>query len=307
VDLSSTVAPPVLRARCLAPISAAALLSRAPAGTRYSQAQGFRPSDRVRLCRFSNRVGARLSSRIHLLRRQKTISGLSSPGQPSSWRCFGQLLSNHHPTRDARCPVKRPCGRCQPAMTRVIRIVDAPCHIPRACPASRARPRVPGPASPRSTKSAVPQARGAFHQQVPPSLPDSHRSPTAWAATGILGSSPRTQLPTCFHVPTLETLDSTAYRLFTGAEGPHAACQLLQQCVPRARHRTVQTPVKTWRTTLLPNGNASFDPSPTELSQVRGHLACLTALTPTARDRSLQWIYPNLLGSGTPCREIVPD
>jgi hypothetical protein len=107
VDLSSTVAPPVLRARCFAPISAADLLSRAPAGTRYSQAQGFHPLDRVRLCRFSNRVGARLSSRIHLLRRQKTIAGLSSPGQPSSWRCFGQLLSNHHPTRDARCPVQK--------------------------------------------------------------------------------------------------------------------------------------------------------------------------------------------------------
>lgn len=192
-------------------------------------------------------------------------------------------------------------------MTRVIRIADAPCRIPLTCSASRAHLRVPGPASPRSTKSAVPQTRGAFHQQVPPSLPDSRRPATAWAATGFPGSSPRTQLPTCVHVSTLETLDPTAYRLFTGAEGPHAACQLLQQCVPRARHRTVRTPVRTWRATLSPNGDVPFGPPPTELPQVRGHLACLTASTPIASDRSPQWIYPNLIGSGTPCHETVPD
>jgi hypothetical protein len=75
-------------------------------------------------------------------------------------------------------PSKRPCGRSRPAMTWVTRIVDAPCRIPPTCPASRARLRVPGPASPRSTKSAVSQARDAFHQQVPPSLPDSHRPRT---------------------------------------------------------------------------------------------------------------------------------
>jgi len=204
-------------------------------------------------------------------------------------------------------PSKRPCERYQPTTTCVTRIADAPCRIPPPCSASRAYQRVPESASPRSTKSAFPQIRGAFRHQVPPSLSDSRRPPTAWAATGTLGSSPRAQLPTCVHAPTRETLDPTAYRLFTGAEGPHAACQLLQRSVPRARHRTARTPVKTWQATFSPNGNVPFEPSPTELPQVRGHLACLTASTPTTSDRSPQWIYPNLIGSGTPCHEIVPN
>jgi len=178
-------------------------------------------------------------------------------------------------------PSKRPCERCQPATTWVTRIADAPCRIPQTCSASRAHQRVPDPASPRSTKSAFPQDRGAFRQQVPPFLSDSRRPPTAWAATGALGSSPRTQLPTCVHAPTLGTLDPTACRLFAGAEGPHAACQLLQRSVPRARHRTARTPVKPWQATFSPNDDASFEPPPTELPQVRGHLACLTASTPT--------------------------
>lgn len=179
-------------------------------------------------------------------------------------------------------PSKRPCERCQPATTWVTRIADAPCRIPPPCSASRARQRVPEPASPRSTKSAAPQVQGAFRHQVPPSLSDSRRPPTAWAATGTLGSSPRAQLPTCVHAPTLETLDSTACRLFAGADGPHAACQLLQRSVPRARHRTARTPVKPWQATLSPNGDVPFEPPPTELPQVRGHLVCSTASTPTA-------------------------
>jgi hypothetical protein len=178
-------------------------------------------------------------------------------------------------------PSKRPCERCQPATTWVTRIADAPCRIPPTCSASRARQRVPGPASTRSTKSAFPQSRDVFHQQVPPSLSDSRRPATAWAATGVPGSSPKTQLPTCVHDPTLGTLDPTACRLFAGAEGPHAACQLLQRSVPRARHRTARTPVKPWQATFSPNDDVPFEPPPTELPQARGHLVCSTASTPT--------------------------
>lgn len=54
------------------------------------------------------------------------------------------------------------------------------------------------------------------------------------------------------------------------------------------------------------NDDNPFGLPPTELSQARGHLACLTASTPTGNDRSLQWIYPDPTGSGTPCRETVP-
>lgn len=204
-------------------------------------------------------------------------------------------------------PSKVSCGRYRPNTNRVIRIADASCHILRSGLASQAHPQVPEPAFPHSTKSAAPQVRGAFHQQVPPSLPDSHQAATAWTATGFLDSSPRTQLPTCFHAPTLGALDPAAYRLFTGAEEPHAACQLLQRSIPRARQRTVRTPAKPWRTTISPNSNDPFEPPLTELPQVRGHLVCSTSLTPTANDRSPQWIYPNLTGSSTPCHEIVPN
>jgi hypothetical protein len=55
-----------------------------------------------------------------------------------------------------------------------------------------------------------------------------------------------------------------------------------------------------------PDGDVPFGSSPTELPQVRGHLACFTASTPTARDRSLRRIYPNLTGSSTLCHETVP-
>jgi len=133
-------------------------------------------------------------------------------------------------------PSKRPCERFQPATTWVTRIADASCRIPPLCPASWALQQVPEPARSRSTKNAPSQARGAFHQQVPPSLSDSRRPPTAWAATGSLGSSPKAQLPTCFHVPTRGALDPATGRLFAGAGGPHAACQLLQRSVPRAHH-----------------------------------------------------------------------
>lgn len=279
--LSGVVTPPVLRARCLAPISAADLFSRAPAGTRHPQAQSFRSSDRCWLSRVSNRVGARLSSRIHLLRRQKTIAGRLALGS----QAVGAASASCYRITTLRAmngvPSKRPCERCQPATTWVTRIADAPCRIPPACSASRAHQRVPEPASPRSTKSAVPQTRGAFHRQVPPSLSDSRRPATAWAATGTPGSSPGIQLPTCVHDPTLGTLDPPAYRLLTGADGPHASCQLLQRSIPRARHRTVRTSMKPWQATFPPNSDVPFEPPPTELPQVRGHLACSAASTPT--------------------------
>jgi hypothetical protein len=45
------------------------------------------------------------------------------------------------------------------------------------------------------------------------------------------------QRPTCVHDRRFRSLDSPAYRLFTGASAPHAACRLLQLSDPRA-HRT---------------------------------------------------------------------
>jgi hypothetical protein len=99
------------------------------------------------------------------------------------------------------------------------------------------------------------QERGSTNpRRLPPTgstvSPGSRRPITAWTATGTGGSSPTTQLPTCVHAPTQGALDPTAYRLFTGAERPHAACQLLQRTVARARHRPVRPPVEKQRTTF---------------------------------------------------------
>jgi len=87
-------------------------------------------------------------------------------------------------------PSSRSRGRCQPRTTRAIRIADAPCRLPRTPSASRGDPRVPGLASPHSTKSVVPQTRGAFHQQVPPP-PPALTVRSAWAATGTVARHQR--------------------------------------------------------------------------------------------------------------------
>lgn len=92
-----------------------------------------------------------------------------------------------------------------------------------------------------STKRTTLQAQGAFHQQVPPSPPDfaefdrMSRHRYAW----LIANHPASYV---LSRPFRGPLDSRAPRLFTGADEPHAACQLLQWSVPRARQRTVQTP-----------------------------------------------------------------
>jgi hypothetical protein len=75
------------------------------------------------------------------------------------------------PTGSEGVPSSESRGHCQPSTIRATRIADAPCRLPHTLSASRDDPRVPGPASPHSTKSVVPQTRGAFHQQVPPPPP----------------------------------------------------------------------------------------------------------------------------------------
>lgn len=305
--LSGVVTPPVLRARCLAPISAADLFSRVPAGTRHSQAQSFRPSDRRRLSRVSNRVGTRLSSRIHLLRRQKTIAGRPALGSQAVGAASASCYRITTPHAMNGVPSKRPCERCQPATTWVTRIADAPCRIPPTCSASRARQRVPGPASPRSTKSAVPQTRGAFHQQVPPSLSDSRRPATAWAATGALGSSPRTQLPTCVHDPTLG--DARPSCLPAINRGRWATCFLSASATERSPSTPPYRPNsgETVASHFLTEWRRPFRAAANRASSGQGSLGLLSRVDPHHSDRSPQWIYPNLIDSGTPCHEIVPN
>jgi hypothetical protein len=123
-------------------------------------------------------------------------------------------------------------------------------------------------------------------------IPGSHPTPTTWAATGAPTSPPKAQLPTCFHAPTQGALGPSAQRLFAAAPRPHAARQLLQQSVPRARPRAASSP--RWTVASHAPGGRP-DPlrdEPAELSQVRGHLAFGTASTPTTTTARLGGFTP---------------
>jgi len=67
-------------------------------------------------------------------------------------------------------PRRSSCGRSRPSSSPMIRLADAPCRYPQPVPGipsqpARARTRFLAP----QPKDASLQARGAFHQQVPPS------------------------------------------------------------------------------------------------------------------------------------------
>jgi len=103
--------------------------------------------------------------------------------------------------------------------------------------------------SPELTKSPASPTQSVFHRQVPPSLPGFRRARTARAATRTPGSPPGTELPTCFHAPSHGALDPTACWLLARAEGPHAACRLLQRRIPRARQRLSDLRQRLWQAT----------------------------------------------------------
>jgi hypothetical protein len=202
-------------------------------------------------------------------------------------------------------PSKRPSGRFRPSTTRAIRLADAPCRIPPTGSASRARLRVPGSASPRSTKSAAPRTRSVFHQQVPPSRPaltellrvDRHRyrrlianGPTSDMRSR---SNPRSARPSC--LPAIHRGRGATCRL-------PASAMYCSPSTPSPRPTSDGNAANRFPS----DDSVPFEPPPAELPQVRGHLACFTASTPIARDRSPRWIYPNLTGSSTLCHETVP-
>jgi hypothetical protein len=98
---------------------------------------------------------------------------------------------------------------------------------------------------------------------------------------------PRAQLPTCVHAPTRGALDPSAYRLFAGAPGPHAACQLLQWSVPRAHQRAVRSPTWAVASHGPSDGSTPFEALPAGLSQVRGRLALQPRRPPPRRPLAL--------------------
>jgi hypothetical protein len=228
--------------RCLAPISAADLLSRALARTTDSQASGFRASDRPGFSHASDRVGAQPSSQCCPVRRSVTISGCRALGSQAVGAASASCYRITSPEGIVGVPSRGQCGRCQPATTRVIRIADAPCRLLLVLSASRDRPQVPG-----SACSALHQEHDfADPGRLPPASPtaSARLSPSIDCGPPLCPSAGHREV-SFRHVFTPqpdEALDPTAYRLFTGAEGPHAACQLLQQSIPRARQRTVRSP-----------------------------------------------------------------
>jgi len=201
-------------------------------------------------------------------------------------------------------PLKRPCGRCHPNPARATRIAGAPCR-------TRLLPRHPEIV--RKCQDLLPRAppRARFRKPEAPSTNRSHRRVRLSSASDRMGRHwypglmPRTQLPTRFHAP---PRDARPTCLPAIRRGRRATCRLSASATdsPPSTPSDRPTSSAVVANHLSLDDDFPFGPPPTELPQARGHLACFTALTPTASDRSPQWIYPNLIGSGTPCRETVP-
>lgn len=130
------------------------------------------------------------------------------------------------------------------------------------------------------------------------------RATSLWAATGTPAWPPKVQLPTCVHAPFREALDPRASGCSPGTLGPHAACQFLQWTVPRARPRASRSPLRAVASHGCRGNGFPCGLPPAGLPQVRGRLVCST-VDPHHNDRSLQWIYPNLTGPDTSCRESM--
>jgi hypothetical protein len=209
---------------------------------------------------------------------------LASPalGRPRSWSAPPAAT---RPSPQQGCAVSRAAAR--------VGVVDPPRarwsgpQTPHV--ATRSSSRHPEPS--RESQDPLPRTptKGCGSpspRRLPPASPtvDARaraRTATAWAATGAPALPPKAQLPTCFHAPTRGALDPRAYRLFAGAPRPHAACQLLQWSVPRARQRAVRSPALAVASHVPPGDGAPCGASSAGLSQVRGHLALRTASTPT--------------------------
>jgi len=204
-------------------------------------------------------------------------------------------------------PRRSSSERCRPATSLMADRAGALCRTPPPCPASRARLRGPGSACP------------AFHQETrlgrskTPSTNRSHRPrPDSRQSEGCMGrhrypglaaKGPASDMRSR---PFLGALDPRADRLFAGALGPHAACQLLQRSVPRARQRAVPSPSWIVASHVPLEDDIPCEIPPAGLSQARGRLAC-SSVDPHHDDRSPQWIYPDLTDPDTSCREFVSD
>jgi hypothetical protein len=128
------------------------------------------------------------------------------------------------------------------------------------------------------------------------------------AATGTPTSPPWAQLPTCVHARLRRTLGPSPLPAFTGAPGPHAAYRLLQRSVPRAQPRIAQTSSHL----AAANRCATEWPPPlrdstSRASSGQGSLRRFRLSNPHRDNRLPRWIYPNLIDSGTPCHELVPN
>jgi hypothetical protein len=102
----------------------------------------------------------------------------------------------------------------------------------------------------------------------------------------------------------IRTLDLISVGYSPTGLRPHAAYRFLQLRDPRARLPTVLTSSLLRRHTLAQLSDAApCGALPAEFSQVRGLF--LSDVTPRRDDRSPRWIYPNLFGSDTSCRQLM--
>jgi len=158
-----------------------------------------------------------------------------------------------------------------------------PMSQPPSGPASRAFLRLPEPTFPGAHQGSGFVDPGRLPPRGPAALALLSLCSNRTGCHSTFHSPLRAELPACDHAPSRGALDPTAFRLFASAEGPHAAFWLLQRKVPRARHRPVRPSAASVASHRSPNHGSPFGSPPTELSQVRGHLALIPRRPPPRR------------------------
>jgi len=282
-----------------------------PAGTPYSQASGSHLSDRGDLPCASPRAFARASAHAHPPRRRIAVAGISGPEWWRGWRRASSCGQHYRPSRG--CPVSRAPARV--GFVDPTRAWRPDLQTPLVAPSSLTRHPELVPTGPRPSPRAAYHGRTRFldPRRLPPAGPlvlgPRLRSGRGLrAATGTPTSPPWAQLSTCVHARLRRTLGSSPCRLSPEYLGHMPPTDFCNRVSPEHSHESP----KPRRLIAAANRCATEWPRPLRASTNRassgqGSLRRYRLSNPHRDNRLPRWIYPNLIDSGTPCHELVPN
>jgi hypothetical protein len=212
-----------------------------PTGHPDPRPRGSHLSDRRASTRLT-RAGRPAFRSASARRRQVAIAGIPSPGWPTGWYPPTNRSQPTTPSRDARCPRRRPRRPLRSDASWVNQPSGALCRRPN-------RRRHPGAASRAKTRSPTPnhERRSTSPEHLPPTSPTSATPAFAGAPSEgrhqYPGLAAKAWLPTCFHAPFQGALDPVVVGSSPRPFGPHDARQLLQRSAPRAPQRPPRFPL----------------------------------------------------------------